>query len=474
MQSKLHWWSTREAGRLFDDLHNLVYDPAFLVHAWERVHGNKGGRTAGVDGVVPRSIPKELIALVSQLQIALKERSYRPNLVREKLIPKPGNSAKKRRLGIPTTADRIVQASLKLVLEPIFEADFQPSSYGFRPRRRAQDAIAEIHFLGIQGYQWVLEADIEACFDRIDHTALLERMRHRIVDKRVLALVKSFLKAGILSEDGTDRNSLMGTPQGGILSPLLANIALSVLDDHFQHEWDVAGGGVRYPESRRAALRRKGFATYRLVRYADDFVVLVHGKEHHAHEIRTEVAQVLRPMGLSLSPEKTHVVHMDSGFDFLGWRIQRRIKAGTNTKMIYTYPSKKSLASIVRKVRFITRRQGSPYKTLEVLLKYLNTVVRGWCLYFRHGVSKATFSYLAYYTWWAVVRWLRKRHPRLGWRKIKRRFLTERPDQRPEENGTVLYNPSDMAIERYRYRGNTIPTPWSVRAAQLEYAATPA
>ncbi|WP_433725845.1 group II intron maturase-specific domain-containing protein [Nocardia sp. CA-129566] len=203
-------------------------------------------------------------------------------------------------------------------------------------------------------------------------------------------------------------------------------------------------------------------------------MVLINGTEHHAHEIRTEVAELLRPMGLSLSPEKTRVVHMDSGFDFLGWRIQRRKKAGTNRTMIYTYPSKKSLHSIVGKVRFITRRQGSPYKTLEALLQHLNTVVRGWCLYFRHGVSKATFSYLAYYTWWAVARWLKKRHPRLGWRKIKRRFLTEKPDQRPEENGTVLYNPSDIAIERYRYRGNTIPTPWSARAEQLEQAATPA
>ncbi|WP_062993988.1 group II intron reverse transcriptase/maturase [Nocardia anaemiae] len=474
MQSKLHWWATRDAGRLFDDLHNLVYDPAFLVHAWERVHGNKGGRTAGVDGVVPRSIPKESVALLSQVRTALKERVFRPDPVREKLIPKPGNPTKKRRLGIPTTADRVVQASLKLVLEPIFEADFQPSSYGFRPRRRAQDAIAEIHYLGTRGYQWVLEADIEACFDRIDHTALVDRMRHRIADNRVLALVKSFLKAGVLSEDGTDRDTPTGTPQGGILSPLLANIALSVLDVYFQEKWDGDVAGRKAPAARRKYLRRKGFATYRLVRYADDFVVLVYGAEHHAHEIRTEVADVLWPMGLSLSPEKTRVVHMDSGFDFLGWRIQRRKKAGTNHMMVYTYPSKKALHSIVGKVRFITRRKGSPYKTLEGLLKHLNTVVRGWCIYFRHGVSTATFSYLDHYTWWAVARWLKNRHPRLGWRKIKRRFLTEKPVQRPEENGTVLYNPCDIAIERYRYRGNTIPTPWSVRAAQLEQAATPA
>ena len=142
------------------------------------------------------------------------------------MIPKPGGSGKLRKLGIPTIADRVVQAALKLVLEPIFEADFVPVSYGFRPKRRAHDAIAEIHLLGTQGYRWVLDADIEACFDSIDHTALMDRVRRRVKDKRVLALVKAFLKAGVLTETGAQQDSDTGTPQGGILSPLLANIAL--------------------------------------------------------------------------------------------------------------------------------------------------------------------------------------------------------------------------------------------------------
>ncbi|MFI6169035.1 group II intron reverse transcriptase/maturase [Nocardia sp. NPDC051052] len=474
IQTKLHWWAVRDADRMFDDLHNLVHDPAFLTHAWERVHGNKGGRTAGVDGVVPRSIPNDSVALLSRIRTELKDRSFRPDRVREKLIPKPGYPLKKRRLGIPTAADRIVQASLKLVLEPIFEADFQPSSYGFRPRRRAQDAIAEIHMFGSQGYQWVLEADIEACFDRIDHTALMDRIRHRVTDKRVLALVKSFLKAGIMSEDGLDRDTPTGTPQGGILSPLLANIGLSVLDEHYQHKWDSLGGDTKKAAmGRRAYLRRTGGATYRLVRYADDFVVLVNGQQHHAEQARTEVAHILAPMGLQLSEPKTRVLHMDTGFHFLGWRIQRRTKAGTTRKVIYTYPSKKSLASIIGKIRFITRRAGSPYRSLEALLKHPNITVRGWCLYFRHGVSAATYRYVSHYLWWAVVRWLRARHPRLGWRKIKRRYQTEYPASRPAENGTVLCDPSTIVIERYRYRGHAIPTPWTVRATLLE-TGTPA
>jgi uncharacterized protein (TIGR03083 family) len=222
---------------------------------------------------------------------------------------------------------------------------------------------------------------------------------------------------------------------------------------------------------RRKRLHRKGGATYRLVRYADDFVVLVHGAQHHAEHARTEVAEILAPMGLALSPPKTRVLHIDSGFDFLGWHIQRRTKAGTTRKMVYTYPSKKSLHSIIGKVRFITRRSGSPYQSLEQLLKHLNPVVRGWCMYFRHGVSSTTFSYVYTYMWYAVARWLRARHPRLGWRKIQRRFMTGYPGHRPEEKGTVLYNPQEIAIERYRYRGYTIPTPWSTLAAQFEATA---
>jgi RNA-directed DNA polymerase len=470
MQTKLHLWAIRDPDRVFTDLHNLVYDPAFLVHSWERVRGNKGGRTAGVDGIAPVDLPREAVTFLGALRLELKERTFRPRPVREKLIPKPGTT-RKRRLGIPTAADRVVQASLKLVLEPIFEAGFVPVSYGFRPKRRAQDAIAEIHHFTTQHYEWVLEADIEACFDMIDHTALMDRVRRRVGDKRVLALVKAFLKADIMSEDGLDRDTHTGTPQGGILSPLLANIALSVLDEHFQAKWDAFGIGTKFPGQRRYRHHKKGGAVFKIVRYADDFVILVLGARHHAEQVRDEVAQILAPIGLALSDEKTRVVHIDEGFDFLGWRIQRRHKAGTvNKKVVYTYPSKKSLQSIIGKVRIITRRSASPYQTLEQLLKHLNRVVRGWCLYFRHGVSAATYRYLYLYMWKSVVRWIRARHPKLGWRKIQRRFLTGYPAHRPEENGTVLYNPQEIIIERYRWRGYTIPTPWSNLANMLDTA----
>jgi RNA-directed DNA polymerase len=192
---------------------------------------------------------------------------FRPLPVRERKIPKPGGSGKLRKLGIPVIADRVVQAALKLVLEPIFEADFEPVSYGFRPKRRAQDAIAEIHLYGTQGYRWVLDADIEACFDSIAHSALLDRVRARVKDKRVLGLVKAFLKAGVLTEGGDREDTHTGTPQGGILSPLLANIALAVLDEHLHKPWRPGGTmSTAYLRSRR---RVKGLPRWRIVRYAD-------------------------------------------------------------------------------------------------------------------------------------------------------------------------------------------------------------
>ena len=254
MQIKLHRWAGGDSSRRFGDLFNLVYDPAFLVHAWERVSTNKGARTPGVDKATVAMIESRVgvEAFLGQIRDLLKSGEFGPVEVRQVTIPKA--SGKLRKLGIPTVADRVVQASLKAVLEPIFEADFQPCSYGFRPNRRAQDAIAEIHHYGTSGYRWVLECDIKACFDEIDHTALMDRLRVRIKDKRVCALVKAFLKSGVLTELGGREETLTGTPQGGILSPLLANIALSALDDHFQPAM-ASGDGLRRAAEKAQAKR---------------------------------------------------------------------------------------------------------------------------------------------------------------------------------------------------------------------------
>jgi RNA-directed DNA polymerase len=293
MQTKLHRWAAADPGRRFDDLFNFVYDPATLIVAFDRVAGNTGSRTAGVDGLTVADVEEQIgvPGFLDDLRAHLKAGTFRPLPVRERKIPKPGGSGKVRSLGIPTVADRVVQAALKLVLEPIFEADFLPVSYGFRPMRRAHDAIAEIHRFGTLGYRWVLDADIEACFDSIDHTALMDRVRRRVKDKRVLLLVKAFLKAGILTELGENRDTHTGTPQGCILSPLLANIALAVLDEHLHRGWQSTGEMAT--ASRRARRRSQGQPNWRVVRYADDFVVLVHGTRADVEALRGGVADVL-------------------------------------------------------------------------------------------------------------------------------------------------------------------------------------
>src|SRR5215210_3520734 len=282
IQRKLHKWAMDDQARRFDELHNLVCDAPTLRLAWRRVRGNKGSRSAGVDGQTAYHVEQVLGVerFLGGLREQLRSGTYRPVAVRERMIPKRGG--KRRRLGIPTLADRVVQAALKTVLEPIYEVDFQPCSYGFRPGRRTQDAIAEIHYLtsSPRNYEWIVEADIEACFDRIDHQALMRRLRGRIGDKRVLALIKAFLRAGILTEHGGFEDTVTGTPQGGILSPMLANIALSALDEHFARAWTAMGS-----EWQRRKRRARGEATFRLVRYADDFVVVVSGHRTHAEAL---------------------------------------------------------------------------------------------------------------------------------------------------------------------------------------------
>ncbi|MEU3457478.1 group II intron reverse transcriptase/maturase [Micromonospora sp. NPDC006766] len=454
IQTKLHRWATSDPRRVFDDLHNLVYDPAFLLVAWGRVRGNKGSRTAGVDGETVHYVEavRGVEGFLAGIAAEVKARRFQPVPVRERMIPKPGTT-KRRRLGIPTVRDRVVQAALKLVLEPIFEADFRPCSYGFRPNRRAQDAIAETRMFTTKGYEWIVEGDIKACFDEISHPALMDRVRARIADKRILALVKAFLKSGLLTEAGQVVETGTGTPQGAILSPLLANIALSVLDDH------IAGkpGGPSSSGWERSKRRRAGLANFRLIRYADDWLLLVIGTRQHAEVLKEEIAGVLSGMGLRLSPEKTSITHIDDGVDFLGWRIQRHRKKGTNKHYIYTYPARKAVKAICVKVKTWCRQNQN--MDLSTLILRINRMVKGWCVYFRPGVSYKTFAYLSSYIWRRVILWIRNKHARIGWKELRRRFCAGTWWPRTDE--ITLFNPVKVRTTRYRYRGAKIPSPWS-------------
>jgi RNA-directed DNA polymerase len=453
IQTKLHRWATDDAHRRFDDLFNLVADPGFLLVAWDRVRGNKGARTAGVDGqsvyYVEADVGVEVF--LDGLRTEVKDRTFHPLPVRERMIPKPGTT-KRRRLGIAAVRDRVVQASLKLVLEPIFEADFYPCSYGFRPQRRAHDAVAEVRHFTARSYEWIVEGDIKACFDEISHSALMDRVRMRVGDKRVLALVKAFLKAGILGEDGQLRETDAGTPQGSILSPLLSNVALSVLDEYIAQ----APGGPGVSRNDRLTRRRHGLPNYRLCRYADDWCLVVSGTKADAETLREEIAGVLSTMGLTLSPEKTLVTHIDDGLDFLGWHIQRRRKRGTDKSYVYTYPARKAVKTVTGKVRTICRQNIN--LPLETLLRRLNSLLRGWTTYFRPGVSSVAFNYLRAFTWQQVFRWLRRKHPRTNWKELRRRFSVD--GWWPADGAVILFNPAAVSTTRYRYRGARIPSPW--------------
>ena len=245
---------------------------------------------------------------------------------------------------------------------------------------------------------------------------------------------------------------------GGVLSPLLANIALSVLDDHFAAAWASFGNNA----SARSHRRSKGLPTYRLIRYADDFVVMVFGTRVHAEALRGEVAAVLSTVGLHLAEEKTTIVGIDEGFEFLGFRIQRQTKRGSAKRFVYTWPSKRALARVKARVRTITRQgMNAP---LAHLLRQLNAVLRGWTAYFRHGSSKATFGYLHQFTWSRVLCWLHVKFRRTRWKSVKRRHL---PRWWPTDGEVRLFDAAAVPVTRYRYRGAAIPSPWERERARV-------
>jgi RNA-directed DNA polymerase len=284
----------------------------------------------------------------------------------------------------------------------------------------------------------------------------MDRVRARVKDKRVLALVKAFLKAGVLTELGERRDTLTGTPQGGILSPLIFNIALSALDEHLHGPW--RDGGAMSTEARRAARRRGGLPNYRVVRYADDFAVLVNGGEQDAEALREDIASVLATMGLRLSAAKTRVADMSEGFSFLGFRIQWRRKRGTAKWHVYTFVDARPVRSVKAKIRALTRRTSQ--QDLGYVLTRLNQVMHGWASYFRHAVAKNTFSMLDNFAWWRVIRMLKTRH-RWTWKDVRRHFTTPAGRWLPITAGEVeMRRIAAIPVTRYRYRGAKIPDPW--------------
>jgi RNA-directed DNA polymerase len=256
----------------------------------------------------------------------------------------------------------------------------------------------------------------------------------------------------VMTETGRLERTVTGTPQGGIASPMLANIALSALDRQYQADWQEMS---RY-QGRRQFLQRTGRATYRLVRYADDLVLLARGTREQAQALLEQLTGRVEALGLQLKAEKTAITHIDEGFVFLGQRIVRRPKGPK--RHVYTFVSHEALASIRRKVKTLTGRSTINMELSE-LIAALNPVLRGWANHFRHAAAKRTFDYLGYYAWWRVGRWLRKKHPRLTWKQIERRYTGEGTYQ---EKGNTLFHPGSVSVTRYRYRGARIPNPWTI------------
>ena len=347
--------SREPANRVWFTLVDKTYAPATLASAFEKVW-QKGG-SAGADEQTLAHFARHADAELARLHEQLREGTYRPQPLRRAWIPKPG-SKEKRPLGIPAVRDRTVQGALRHVLEPIFEAEFAESSYGFRPGRGAKDALRRVDGLLKGGQHWVVDADLKSYFDTIPHEGLMALVKGRVADGRVLALVESFLRAGVLEEAKGWQPTERGTPQGGVISPLLANLYL----DPFDHEMERAG--------------------WELVRYADDFVILC-GNETEAHTALEAVRQWVSQAGLTLHPEKTRIVNANApgGFDFLGYHFERGMK----------WPRQKSLEKLKERLRAKTSRLDG--RTMADIVADVNRSLRSWYGYFQHSKAN-TFGHV--------------------------------------------------------------------------------
>src|SRR5919108_465685 len=397
MQRKLSQWATQDKEMKFFGLYHLLYDKEWRRLAHDYVKQNAGSVTAGCDGINMAVFDERLEDNLQAIIEELKSETFKPSPVRRVYIPKP--NGKTRPLGIPSIKDRIVQEALRMALEPIFEADFSPYSFGFRPTRRTMDAIKCITWSTQERkkYFWVIEGDISSYFDTIHHPKLLRLVGRRIKDRKILRLIWNFLRAGV-TEKRTFRDTTRGTLQGGIVSPLLANIYLQELDRYMERYTSL-------PRREKTKRRQQKEANFVYVRYADDFVVLCNGRKAQAEALREELYQFLKTtLRLELSKEKTKITHLNDGFKFLGFWISRdKGHDGMKTKVIIP---KEAMDKINLKID-LALAPSSHQDSVASKIMALNRLIGGWCRYYQY-TSKASsqFTKLEHMLFWRMAHWL--------------------------------------------------------------------